>query len=189
MIRHGESEDNVKRVYGSDFSKLSQKGIEQVKVAKESLKEFPYEKIYYSPLTRTKETLDYLGLKGIEDLRIRELNFGLFAGKNHGQVEKSFPKEFKMWNDDIYNYIIPQGESLIQNYERVKDFLEEIIKEDKDVLLVTHGGVIRLILSWVFDNPEYFFKFKVDNASINIVAIEDNYKYIKKLNQNPRISS
>lgn len=186
MVRHGESEDNVKRVYGSDFSKLSLKGVEQVKMAKENLKNFSYKRVYYSPLTRTKETLQYLELEGRKDWRIRELDFGIFAGKNYEEIQELFPEEVMMWNENQYNYVIPQGESLIQNYERVKEFLEEIIEEDEDVLLVTHAGVIRLVFSWVFDNPEYFFKFKVKNASINIVSIEDSYKYIKLLNYNPK---
>lgn len=189
MIRHGQSKDNVAKVYGTDDTILSKKGIEQVKIAKENLRGFYYSKVYYSPLIRTKQTLKCLGLEGTADLRIRELNFGIFSGKNFKEVEEKFPKESKQWNEDLYKYIIPEGESLVQNYQRVKDFLQEIIKKDEDVLLVTHAGVIRLILSWVFDDIEYFFKFKVENASINVVSIEDNYKYIKKINYNPRIPS
>ena len=189
MIRHGESEDNVKKVYGSDFSKLSAKGIEQVKLARENLKEFTYERVYYSPLTRTQETLHYLDLQGIEDIRIRELNFGIFSGRNYKEIEKLFPEESKRWNEDLYGYVIPKGESLMENYTRVKKFLKYIIEKDEDVLLITHAGVIRLILSWVFDNPEYFFKFKVKNASINIVSLEEDFKYIKRLNYDPRIPS
>lgn len=187
MIRHGESYDNINKVYGSDETQLSQRGIEQIKIAKENLKKFSYDKVYYSPLVRTTETLKHLNLRGTDDIRIRELNFGVFAGKNHKEVEEKFPKEFKMWNEDIFRYSIPKGESLLENYERVKEFLKEIIIKDEDVLLVTHAGVIRLIFSWVFDNPEYFFKFKVTNGSINVVSIEDDYKFIKKLNYNPRI--
>lgn len=187
MIRHGQSEDNVKKVYGSDLSRLSKEGIEQVKAARDNLREFSYEEVYYSPLTRTQETLEYLDLEGIGDYRIRELDFGIFSGKNHREIEELYPEETKMWNEDLYNYEIPKGESLMANYKRTKDFLEEIIEKNEDVLLVTHAGVIRLILSWVFDEPEYFFKFKVENASINVVAIEENYKYIKQLNYKPRI--
>lgn len=189
MVRHGESHDNLNKVYSRDETNLTKKGIEQIEMAKENLKDFSYKRVYYSPLVRTEETLKFLELEGIDDIRIRELDFGIFAGKNHEEVEEAFPEEFEMWNKDIYGYSIPEGESLLENYERLKDFLEDIIKKDENVLLVTHAGVIRLIFSWVFDNPEYFFKFKVTNGSINIVSIEDNYKYIKKINYNPRIKS
>lgn len=189
MIRHGESHDNVNKVYGSDETSLSKRGINQIKKAKENLKEFSYDKVYYSPLVRTTETLEHLDLEGEADIRIRELNFGIFAGKDYKTIEKEFPKKFKMWNEDIFNYSIPNGESILENYKRVKDFLEDIIKKDEDVLLVTHAGVIRLVFSWVFENPEYFFKFKVTNGSINIVSVEEDYKFIKKINYNPRIKS
>ena len=68
-------------------------------------------------------------------------------------------------------------------YERVTSFLEEISKKEEDVVLVCHDGVIKIALSWVFDSVDYFFKFKVDNGSANIISLDGNgYKYIKMVN-------
>lgn len=187
MIRHGESEDNVKRVYGTFESPLSKKGIHQIKITKENLKEFKFDKVYYSPFIRTEESLNYLGLKGIPDNRIGEYNFGIFAGRTNEDIEKEYPLEYKEWIDNPMNYLIREGESLQIVYNRVKEFLEDAINENKDILLVTHAGVIRLILCWVFDDIDFFFRFKVDNASINIVSVEDGYKFIKKVNYSPRL--
>ena len=187
MIRHGESKDNVSKVFGTYESPLSVKGIEQIKITKENLSEFDFNKVYYSPYTRTLETLEHLELKGTPDNRIGEYNFGIFSGKTNAMIEEEYPIEYGEWIDNPKDYIIREGESLRIVYHRVKEFLEEMIQQDEDVLLVTHAGVIRLALCWIFDDIDYFFRFKVDNGSINIISIDDGYKFIKKLNYSPRL--
>lgn len=187
MIRHGESEDNLAGIYSRDEATLTKKGIEQIKVARENLKKFSYKKVYYSPLTRTTQTLEHLKLEGRPEWKIRELDFGNFAGKSYKQLEDEFPEEIKSWQEDMYGFKFPQGESVTYNYKAIKEFLEILLKRDEDVLLVTHAGVIRMVMSWVFDDIEWFYKFKVNNASINVVSIEDDYKYIKKLNYDANI--
>ena len=139
-------------------------------------------KVYYSPLKRAVDTLGCLGLKGKEDIRLREINFGIFTGKSFEEISKIYPEETKLWTKDIYNYRIPKGESLQDVYKRVSEFLEEVCKLDKNLLLVTHDSVIRLALCWVFDNPLYFYRFKIDEGSITTITISNGYKYIYRVN-------
>ncbi|NLY44931.1 MAG: histidine phosphatase family protein [Tissierella sp.] len=187
MIRHGESEDNVSGVFGTYESPLSKKGIEQIKITKENLREFEFSKVYYSPYARTVETLKHLELQGTPDNRIGEYNFGIFSGKTNAIIEEEFPVEYAEWIHDPNNYIIREGESLRIVYNRVKEFLDEMVQKDQDVVLVSHAGVIRLALCWIFDDIDYFFRFKVDNGSISIISVDDGYKFIKKLNYSPRL--
>ncbi len=184
MIRHGESEDNINKIYGRDDTKLTLTGIKQIKTIKSELKKLNFTRVYYSPLVRTKETIKKLSLEGIGEKRIQELNFGIFKGKNYETILREFPKETKKWTDNPISYKIPKGESVVDVYKRLENFLEELVRNNENVLLVTHEGIIRLINCWVFNNPEYFFRFKADNASINIVSIVDGYKYISKSNYN-----
>lgn len=180
MIRHGESEDNIKKIFSRDDTSLTPKGIEQIKGTKELLKNFNYSKVYYSPLRRTVESLYYLGLEGIMEPRIKEINFGIFTGKTFEEISRDYPDESKSWVDDSKNYKIPEGESLLDVYNRLEEFLEEVSKKDENVLLICHDCIIRLALCWIFDNPDYFFKFKIDNGSINIISVDEGFKYIKK---------
>lgn len=182
LIRHGESEDNVGKIFSTDTTKLTDKGIQQIKETKERLKEFDYSTVYYSPLTRTVETLNHLELEGIEDLRIREFNFGIFSGKIYEEFEREYPEKTRLWNEDPFNYEIPEGESINIVYDRLKDFLEEIVKKDESVVLVTHEGIIRLACSWVLDDVNQFFKFKAGNGSISVINVDEGFKYISKLN-------
>jgi broad specificity phosphatase PhoE len=182
MIRHGETEDNVSKVFSRDDTKLSEIGKEQIKRTRELLKDFKFDKVYYSPLERTKETLGILGLEGIPNTRIREINFGIFAGLNYNEILEKYPQETKSWENDPLRYIIPEGESLNVVYNRVWMFLEEIIKHNENIIIVAHEGVIRLALCWIFNDPNFFYRFKIDHGSINVISVEDGFKYIKKLN-------
>lgn len=182
MVRHGESEDNLKRIFSRDNTRLTEKGRSQIDHSRELLKDFTYEDIYCSPLSRAIESKEVLGLDGIIEESIREINFGAFTGMTFQEISETYPLEAKKWLEDSINFRVPKGESVLDVYERIKNFLKELIVKDKNVLLICHDCVIRLALCWIFDNPDYFFKFKVDNGSINIISIEDNFKYIKKTN-------
>lgn len=187
MIRHGESEDNVLKVFGRYESPLSKNGVSQIKDTKELLKDFNYSKVYYSPFKRTVETLNVLGLDGQVDERIGEYDFGIFAGLDHKTIEKKYPIKYKEWNENPTEYVIEDGESLQIVYKRVKEFLEEIVKNGESVVLVTHAGVIRLAFCWMFDNIDYFFKFKVDNGSINVISVDEtNFKFVERSNYTPK---
>lgn len=182
MIRHGESEDNLKKIYSRNHTKLTSKGVEQIKFIKKVLEEYSYEKVYCSPLTRTIETMEVLGLSGMIEPGIREIDFGIFTGKTYSQIQEACPKETDDWVQNPYTYAIPEGESLAQVNRRLIEFLDKIVKQGEDTLLITHDSIIKLALCWVLDNKEYFYKFKVDNGSLNIITIHEGFKYINKLN-------
>lgn len=182
MIRHGESEDNINKVFSRGDTTLTEKGIEQIKRTKDKLEDYNYSKVYYSPLSRTIETHNHLELDGILESRIQELNFGIFTGKTFKEYTAEYPEESQAWTDDVFNYNIPEGESLVNVYSRLKTFLEELVEQKEDVVLVTHDGIIKLACCWVFDDPKHFFKFKADNGSISVITVQDGDKYISKLN-------
>lgn len=182
MIRHGQTQDNIAKVFSRDSTSLTTKGIDEIILTKDLIKEINYERVYYSPLNRTVQSLEHLGLKGEKERRIREIDFGIFTGKSFKEISHIYAEETKAWVSDSINYRVPEGESVLDVYKRICGFLEELVSKGENALLICHDCVIRLALCWVFDNPDYFFRFKVDNASINIIAIDDNYKYIKKTN-------
>ncbi|NMR88967.1 histidine phosphatase family protein, partial [Vibrio parahaemolyticus] len=146
------------------------------------VEELEYENVYISPLKRTIQTSEILGIDGIMEERVKEIDFGIFKGLGYEEFMKVYPEEGKKWISDLKNYQIPNGESLKMTYERVVDFLEDIIKEDKNMLVITHEGIIKLAFSWVFDSDDYFNKFIASNGSINIISVNKDYKFIKKLN-------
>lgn len=183
LIRHGQTEDNVERIFSTKDTKLTEKGQEQIKKTKTFVDTLSFDKVYVSPLYRAVQTMEILGLEGEKEERIKEVDFGLFEGNTYEEIKAKFPEEAKEWDADYINYVTPKGESIKLAYDRVTSFLEEISKGDEDVVLVCHDGVTRIALSWVFDNLDYFFKFKIQNGSVNIISIDEyGFKYIEKTN-------
>ncbi len=183
LIRHGETFDNVKMQFSTKDVVLTDRGRKQIENIKPIVDTLSFDRVYVSPLKRAIETMKILGLEGEREERIREVDFGLFEGNTYEDLKVKFPEEVKLWSNDFMNYIVPEGESIKLAYERVTPFLGELVKKKENALLVCHDGVIRIALSWVFDNPDFFFKFKTDNGSISIISIDElGFKYIKKIN-------
>lgn len=183
LVRHGESEDNVQKILSRDTTTLTENGIKQIEHSRKILESYDFGKVYCSPLRRTLQTMEILGLDGEMDDRIREMNWGIFTGMTYDQYKKMYPEEAEGWASDPFKYTIPKGESIINTYHRVKSFIEDFSLGNENVLAVTHEGIIRLACTWVIDDPMAFFRFRAGNGSITVITIEDGYKFIKQLNQ------
>lgn len=182
MVRHGESQDNRLKKYSSKDTGLTKEARRELGRTKKLLEEFSYDKVYVSPLLRARETMELLGLDGLVDTRIREVDFGEFAGHDFESLTLNYKKELDYWLDNYLDHRPLGGESVKDLYQRVEEFLEEKLAQNEDILLVTHDGVIKSVLGWVFDRYDYFFRFKLDNGSISVVSLDDGFKFIKKLN-------
>ncbi|MCR1934830.1 alpha-ribazole phosphatase [Clostridium tepidum] len=185
LIRHGETEQNKrKNFYGKLDVGLNEKGKEQSYKAGEFLKNIDFNKIYISDRKRTRETVEkilemnkfYKNKKSIiyKDERINEIDFGLFEGKSYEEICSLYPKEKEEWEKDWKNFTPPQGESAREFYNRVKSFMKHIQKEDEgNYLIVTHGGVIRMIYSYILqNNMDFYWNFASRNGDITLIKYE-----------------
>lgn len=186
MLRHGQTEDNVRKVFSRDGCNLTEKGEMQVKNSLKYLKELNIETIYCSPLERTRSTLKLikseLMINTVYDNSIVEVDFGEFKGKSYNECIEIFNANVKEWEKDPFHIAPLNGESISKAYKRVKAFIDKLIKKQENVLLVTHDGVIRLVLCYVLGEYNHFFKFKVDNGSINIIKVYEGFSTIDKVN-------
>lgn len=161
VIRHGESVFNTKGVLSSDAlveNGLTEKGKSQVTEAVTVLRDTKIDLIYYSPLQRTKETAKIiaqnLGISEeqcIEDERLREMNFGVFEGK---QVD-----EYLAFFGNGYNRLITRpegGESWGDVKRRVGEFMYELEKKhaEKNILIVAHNGPLEMVRAVVTGVPK-----------------------------------
>ena len=68
-----------------------------------------------------------------------------------------------------FGYQYPEGESLLKVVQRVYNFLDDIKQRyaDKKVMVISHGGVCRVINSYFesLDNED-FFKFNLGNCKV-----------------------
>ncbi|PSL27254.1 histidine phosphatase family protein [Dyadobacter jiangsuensis] len=102
---------------------------------------------YSSPAFRCTELARALSPAFVTDNRLQELDFGDWEGKTWDTVDQ---QALQAWMDDYVNVCTPGGESMIQMRARVSEFWAELGASGyKKAAIVTHAGVIRLILSIV----------------------------------------
>lgn len=190
LVRHAQTIDNIKFILaGSIDSKISDIGRKQIKYLTNYLKDLNIDSIYTTTLSRTKETvLEISKLKNIDIIEVEnlnEINFGSFEGMTFNDIQSMYPDEFQKIIDDGYDYKYPNGESLVNTYDRVCKEMDKIIKnsEGKTVLICSHGGTIRNIIAYLITNTyENHWNFKIDNASVTTIDITDGFSVISKLN-------
>jgi alpha-ribazole phosphatase len=190
FLRHGETQSNCGKTYcGWTDPELNAQGIEQAQKAAEKLSVLDIDKIYSSPLKRAVETAaavnSRLGLKIICRDELKERNFGVWDDLTYEQICNSYPKEVRLWESDWLNYRIQNGESALDMFHRVTGFVDELIEQGENrVLLVTHLGCIRIAISHLLGmGTEGMWRFRADNGSISRISINNQgYAYLTALN-------
>lgn len=171
LTRHGETIWNIeKRLQGWNNSPLTEAGISQAKNLSNKIKNLNIDVIYTSPSERAYKTAEIL--KGNKNLKIKvheglkEMGFGLWEGMKWNDIEDS--KEYGQQLYNLYNnpkeYKPFEGEDLGNFEKRVKETIENIIKDNKgkSILIVTHGITLKLIVG-------YFERLHIEEAIKGVV--------------------
>lgn len=154
LIRHGEPEGGP-RFRGQRDDPLSARGFEQMRAALAS-GETP-DRILSSPLRRCRDFAEELARLGDRPLTLesdfREISFGDWEGHTLEDIQASDGERLAAFWRDAEANPPPNGEELAAFHERVarawQDWSTRLNNED--VLVVAHGGVIRMILASVLE--------------------------------------
>jgi len=149
-MRHGLTELNKqKKVNGQIDEPLVSEGIEQAKSAISQIPE-NIKYIYSSPLKRAKQTAEIVNSKLNRPIsfaaELAEIHMGRLAGKSWEEMEDGL--NLKTEHRSVqFDYKPFGGESASEVKKRVAQFLKRIKTKhtDNEVLIVTHGGIIRLL--------------------------------------------
>ena len=190
LVRHALTVDKQKsRLSGHIDSSISEEGREQIDKITNYLKDFDIDKIYTTTSSRTKDTVKKLSeLKFIEIIEkesLKEISFGDFEGLTFDEIKDKYPKEFQDMIEKGYEYKYPNGESLIDSYNRVCIELDNIISnnDNRTILICSHGGTIRNIITYLISNSyKYHWNFKIDNGSVTILEVQDGFTVITAMN-------
>jgi phosphoserine phosphatase len=181
LLRHGESEWNLSgQVQGTKDSELTEKGIEQAKLAANRLKLENIDKIYSSPLKRAKHTAEVvaesIGIESIVDIGLKEMCFGHWEGVLLKEIQKDNADEFMMWKKSPHKFKVKDSESLKEVQERMLNVIKKI-KETEDaenVLLVSHGTAIKaMVLGLLGIDLSKYGNFSVSNTGITLIEFGD----------------
>lgn len=99
---------------------------------------------YHSPLTRTQLLAQSLVPQSTPVEALKEVDFGRWENRLWSDIPKA---EIDAWRDDLMQAAPYEGESLATLQKRVFAWFEPLIEADKDVVLVTHSGVIKVLVA------------------------------------------
>lgn len=179
IVRHGQDDDSARG--GWSNVSLTDLGIKQsADLADEIINksdEYNIGMIISSDLTRAKQTAliisQKLSLPVKYDIAFREVNNGDLAGLDNRIAKEKYPNLY--WRKLDWEEHYPHGESPKEFYERISNawnnLKESLVDYDKNVLLVTHGGVVNVIRC-LEDNVEYSNKQKYQGTPSAKIVME-----------------
>lgn len=141
-----------------------------------------WDAVVTSPLKRCAEFAEELaGRHSLPleiDERFKEMGFGQWEGKIPAEVAAVDAARLEnFWRDPVA-FPPPEGESLAAVQARVAEGWQDLLARHsgRRVLLVCHGGVIRLVLAQVLGIPlSNLFRLHVPFASLSRVRVEGDF--------------
>ena len=188
LIRHGETDYTLQRRYcGHENIPLNAKGKKQAKYIGDKLKNAKIDRIYSSDLSRSLETarIAFHNRAIFKIKGLREIDFGQFSGLTFEEASRAYPHVYEAWLSNPANAKIPKGESLSHFARRVMSCFRRIFLQNigKSVVLISHGGPIRIILLHLLkQGPDTFWDIGQDTAAINTISFQKGIPKILRIN-------
>lgn len=150
--------------------------------------------LYVSPSCRTRETAqiaaDVLDIAHNIEHGLQEWRFGTWGGLTGSEIQSKYPDEWANWRKDMQHVSPSGGESLSQFSKRVNTTVAELVSRHpgQTVLMVTHAGVIRMIVAKALEMPMLNFKrLVIAHASMTKIAYTDRWPNLHAFSYIPGI--
>ncbi|MGB4948740.1 MAG: histidine phosphatase family protein [Candidatus Competibacter denitrificans] len=171
LLRHGEPEGGQK-FRGAIDDPLSALGWEQMRTTVGNY--HSWDAVISSPLIRCAAFARELTGRIDKPLTITggfsELSFGIWEGRAVAEVNAADAQALgQFWRDPV-GHPIPQGEPVADFDRRIGAAWDGLLRDyqGRHVLLVAHGGVIRMVLRRLLDMPLHrIWRIEVPYAAIS----------------------
>ena len=190
FARHGETAWNHEaRWQGHTDIALNQRGREQAAALAKRLRGFRIGHVFSSDLQRARETAAIVAqLLTIDqhtvDARLRERGFGAFEGLTRDDCASQFPEVWAAYEQD--RRVMPPGsephDAVIERLRAGVSAAMAATRDDAAVLVVGHGGALRLFLTSVFDRP---FAPIANGAVLRAIIVGDRLDSVDELDFAP----
>lgn len=174
VMRHGESVNNAdNRLTGWADVPLTERGVEQARVASAKIRDVKFDAIFASDLARARVTCE-TALPGCEytvDSRLREMCLGEYENKRRDEIASIFPEEVRaaVARD---GYAVIGGEDREQFLARIRSFIDDLADKPYDTVAVfAHAGVVRSFFDLTF-GTRCFGKISNPNCVIAVFGLE-----------------
>ena len=179
LLRHGEV-TSKNRFCGSSDVALTPHGQHQMSTTLKA-NHANWAQIISSPLIRCLDVAQaYSNEHDISlhtDADIKEMDFGAWEGLSSKEVYEQAPEALEQFWQAPMKHSPPQGEALAAFQSRVLKAFEHHIRQHvgSQLLFITHGGVIRVILAHVLNMPmDALLRLEVPYSAFSRVRIYHN---------------
>ncbi|OLF52557.1 alpha-ribazole phosphatase family protein [Pseudomonas chlororaphis] len=176
LLRHGETQLGG-GLRGSLDDALTEAGWQQMRNAVAG--QGPWDRLVSSPLQRcarfAEELAAGLALPVTLEADLQELHFGAWEGQSAAQLMTTDAQALGQFWADPYGFTPPQGEPVLAFSERVLGAVERLHQRyaGERVLLVSHGGVMRLLLARARGLPrEQLLSVEVAHGALFTLTVE-----------------
>lgn len=176
LLRHGEAKGGA-ALRGSQDDPLTDLGWRQLREAVDGMS---FDAVVTSPLRRCAEFALELSLQLAvplhKEARLREIHFGEWEGRSYAELMADDPAAVSRFYSDPFNHPPPGSESLLDFQARVVPALEDLCfgLYGRSPLVITHGGVIRLLLCHLRQWPlDRLLSIEVPLASLHRLEESD----------------
>ena len=192
LVRHTSLNISSNICYGQSDIDVSIKFDEELRVLREKLLNKEFDAIYSSPLQRCHklaqalsidDTLNFSERNIVLDDRLKELHFGDWELSSWDDIARDV---FDTWANDYANLAPPKGETFSQLHLRAKSFVEDVSNhsQDKNILIITHGGLIRALIAEVLQIPlKRLFRMTIDYASVTQLEFKGEVPKVNFMNR------
>jgi len=181
LIRHGQTTADIDNTHeGRQDNHLTDLGVDQVEKLANSIKNsYTFDYIYSSPMIRTRETVKIINKHFqrniIFDDLLMEWDNGLLAGlkRSEALIKYPPPSEYTI-HTKLY-----QTESTYEFRKRIDEFIIKLFEnhnnDESNILIVTHGGTINMLLASIFnDKISLDKKYKTGDTGIHVIEFIDD---------------
>jgi probable phosphoglycerate mutase len=186
LVRHGETEwSRAHKHTGRTDIPLTDAGREAARDLGERLHDRAFTEVLTSPLVRAAETCR-LALPDADPLvrdDLREWDYGEYEGRTTTEIREERP-DWYLWHDGC-----PGGESAEDVGRRADRIIEELAGLDRDVAVVAHGHLLRVLTArWLGLPPASGGLFALSTASLSELGHERETRVIRLWNDTSHLT-
>lgn len=143
-------------------------------------------RVVTSPLSRARQTAEPIsracGAPLEEEAAVTEIDFGEWTGRDFADLDPL--PDWRRWNAHRDQARPPGGESMSQVQARLAAWLEEMAKDDRVVVAVSHADVIKAAVCLALGlSMRSHDRFQIDPASITTLSAEPGRLTLLRLNE------
>ncbi len=190
LLRHGaiQAPDRERRYIGQQDLPLNDEGLRQARAWSAYFAQDRPDVLYCSDLARCRETARLIGrrcaLEPEPRPELREVALGEWEGETFAAVKTRDPAAFQARGKHIADHRPPAGESFRDLEQRVWPFFQTTARQGPPrSLLVTHAGVMRVLLSRLLGMPlGNLFAIGLAYGTLSIVDVRPSGYRLQALN-------